>query len=99
MNARVPPASRISQREKRVIYEYAQQELKRLECNQMRRFFKLTCYVLNRKFGFGKQRCLKTTNGIAELAKEHERDEIFWHHIDKVIIDEMQIDFEREGMR
>lgn len=62
----------------------------------MRRFFKLTCYVLNRKFGFGKQRCLKTTNGIAELAKEHERDEIFWHHIDKVIIDEMQIDFERE---
>ena len=99
MKARLPPSTRITQKEKQAVYEYAQQEVARLERDSIRRFIKLMCYVLNQEFGFGAQRCLKITNGIAELSKEHERDEIFWHHVDRAVIDGLKIDFEREKMK
>lgn len=99
MKARIPAAARVTQKEKQAVYEYAQQEISRMERDCIRRYFKLMCYVLNKEYGFGTQRCLKITNGIAELSKEHDTDEIFWHHLDKAVIDGLKIDFERETAR
>ena len=56
----------------------------------------MMCYVLNRNFGFGSKRCLAVINGISRLSAEHDQDEIFWEHLDRVIVDEMKLDFERD---
>ena len=50
------------------------------------------CYVLNRDFGFGSKRCLSVIGGISRLSAEHDQDEIFWEHLDRVVIDEMKLD-------
>ena len=75
---------------------YSRQVVKTDQERLLRRYFKLMCYVLNRNFGFGSKRCLAVINGISRLSAEHDQDEIFWEHLDRVIVDEMKLDFERD---
>ena len=61
-----------------------------------RRMFKLMCAVYNELYGHGKIRCSRAIMRISELSAKHKDDEVFWTHIDRVVIDQMGIDFERE---
>lgn len=68
------------------------------ESNGMfRRYYKLLAVSLNRKFGFGKQRIQRVFEDISELSKQREHDEVFWAHVDKVVIDQLGIEFKREN--
>ena len=62
----------------------------------MRRYFKIVCVVLH-KHGYGKNRLNQIIGEIGKLAAQAENDEIFWEHIDKLLIDKIKIDFEREN--
>lgn len=35
-------------------------------------------------------------NTFGKLRAEHDQDEIFWEHLDRVVIDEMKLDFKRD---
>ena len=62
-----------------------------------RRYYKLVAIALNNKFGFGKKRILEVFDKISELSKQREQDEVFWAHMDKIVINQIGLEFEREN--
>lgn len=67
-----------------------------LDC--IRRMHKLIALNLNKRYGFGRKRILDLFNDCGFGASEQQKyDEIFWHHVDKVVIEEIGILFEKEN--
>ena len=60
------------------------------------RFFKLFCVCLNQEFGFGKYRLSRVLQAVNNLSAEREQDEIFWSHIDRIVIEQIGLDFVKE---
>ena len=60
------------------------------------RFFKLFCVCLNQEFGFGKYRLSKLIQAVNDVSTEREQDEIFWAHIDRIVIEYIGLDFKKE---
>ena len=92
MKARIVLTDRVTSKQKQAVKEYNRLEQK----NIMRRYFKLLCYVLNENFGFGKSRILKVISQIEEASRLHSEDEEFWYHLDKRVIEQIGLKFERE---
>ena len=88
--------ARLSHTSRRVIKEAAAKELDKQEMDRTRRMFKLFCLVLNDLYGFGRERLGRTLAGVSDLSAEHEKDEVFWTHVDRVVIDQMGMQFDRE---
>lgn len=61
-----------------------------------RRLLKLVCHVLNEHFRFGKHRLSLVINEIGKLSTEHDDDELFYEHLDRIVIDYLGLPFERE---
>ena len=69
----------------------------KLEAEQFRRWLKLVGLALHSKrFGFGRDRIAELYKALTELSAQRDGDEIFWKHVDDVIIGELKIPFERE---
>lgn len=62
----------------------------------MRKFFKLMCVALHERYGFGSQRLGAVIDRISTLSDEHRQDEMFWRHVDRVVIEELGMPFDRE---
>ena len=62
----------------------------------IRRYMKIMCHVLNEHYGFGKHRLSKVISEIGKLSVEADTDEIYWEHIDRIVIDYMGLNFKRE---
>lgn len=96
MKARIP----ISKKQKEYLRNEAQiviqEEVEKQRNDFTRKLFKLMCYVLNEKHGFGKMRLSHLINDIGELVEESDTDEIFWEHLDRHIIDRMGLPFDRD---
>ena len=90
MKAHIPANKRLSQKSKKIVEEYSQ----KCEEDRLRRLLKLCCVVLNEDFGFGQQRLLKFIFKVESLATD--TDEVFWHHIDRKLIQQLKIPFERD---
>ena len=94
MKARVP--GRVTKRQEGVIRNKVRDEYQRQGQEMSRRIFKLFCVALNQRFGFGKYRLSRLLNEVSVLSNEKQHDEVFWSHIDKVIIEQIGIEFPRE---
>ena len=92
MKARLP----ISNKMKGQVRQEVAKEYDRQGQAQARRMFKLMCAVYNELYKHGKIRCTRAITRISELSAKHKDDEVFWAHIDRVVIDQMGIEFERE---
>lgn len=92
MKARLP----MNKKEKDKIKQEVEKEYEKQGNAAMRRIFKLMCAVLNEEKGYGKIRCSQIIGRIGELSEKHRSDEVFWTHIDKVVIDQMGMEFDRE---
>lgn len=92
MKARLP----INNKLKTKVRQEVAKEYERKGQEATRRIFKLFCIALNEKYGFGKQRLLSVLQEVECLSVESQQDEVFWTHIDRVVIDQMGIEFERE---
>ena len=90
MKARIPGDRRLSKAEKSAIRDY----INTYEQDATRRLLKLVCVALHQTFGFGPQRLRRTLD--AANAHIDQRDEILWYHIDKLLIDQQGLEFERE---
>lgn len=62
-----------------------------------RRYYKLVAITLNKKFRFGKKRILEVFEYISELSRDRETDPVFWSHIDKIVIDQLGLDWQKEN--
>ena len=94
MKARVPLQKKLPQKTLREVESYAKEVVNSYEKECMRRFFKLACLALNQDFGFGTHRLQKFIVTAGEHAGN--RDEVFWWHVDKQLIDQLGLPFERE---
>ena len=92
MKARLPAPAK----QKALIREEIRRELDRQEQQRIRRVYKLLCVVLHELYGFGAGRLSAVLERLSSLSAEHDTDEIFWEHIDRVVIRELGIPFEEE---
>ena len=65
----------------------------------LRRWIKLTCVVLNREFGLGRDRLARFLGSVSGMSEEKEHDEIYWKHVDDIVIKELKLPFEKEDYR
>jgi hypothetical protein len=93
MKARLPALSKNQQTKLRA--EVAK-EIEKQRQDLTRRLFKIFCAMLNQEFGFGKSRLCHLLTMVNELSNERAKDEVFWAHIDRKVIDEIGLDFSRE---
>ena len=61
-----------------------------------RRICKTILFILNRDFGFGVKRCARLFSTFADHLYHSPEDEVYWEHIDRVVIDQMGLPFERD---
>ena len=91
MKARIPGRRALLKPDKQAVRDYVDQHQK----DVTRRLQKLACVALHLEFGVGKERLgkfLMKMNGLMG-------DELLWWHIDKLLIDQVGLEFDREGER
>ena len=94
MKARIP----VSDELKKAVREEVEKQYREREAEQFRRFLKLTGAALHgKRFGFGHDRIADFYGMITELSERRDQDEIFWKHIDDLMIDQLKLPFEREN--
>lgn len=101
MNARINAKQRLTPKEQkeldRYIFEKAMEIYNDEGMGLMRRCYKTMAIALNEQFGFGKSRLMKLFDRTSDIAKTREHDEIYWHHVDNVLINQIGLEFEREN--
>ena len=88
MKARIPGSRALLKPDKKAVRDYVDQHQK----DVTRRLLKLACVTLHLHFGFGKERLgrfLMQMNGLMG-------DELLWWHVDKLLIDQIGLEFDRE---
>lgn len=96
MKARIPPTNS----QKRLIHDEMVREYQKVaeqEREDMtRRICKTMIYCLNKEFGFGLKRCARAFKSFADHLDHSSDDEVYWEHIDRVVVDQMHLPFERD---
>ena len=92
MKARLPIPKEMRER----VYQFARDEIERQQKTATLRLYKICILALALEFGFGKGRALKFVRKVNELVLQADTDEAFSYHLDKRVIDQMGLDFERE---
>jgi len=98
MRSRLPAVNRITNSQRKALVEFAEKEIEERTQDRIRKILKLMCYTLNREYGYGKHRLTTTCLGIEKISLEKDDDEVFWAHIDRVVIDELGMEFDREEL-
>ena len=62
----------------------------------IRRVFKVFCYTMHTRWGYGKERCLRVIDEMKAVFEEDWGNPDYWDEIDSYVIDFMKIPFERE---
>lgn len=60
-----------------------------------RRIFKTIVFALHKDFGFGRDRCAKALKSMTEIIEHSDTNEVFWEHIDRVVIDKLKLEFDK----
>lgn len=99
MKCRVPVQSRLTKKMNKDIKEQSEIVVRELIAKDtqkiVRKTLKMCCVALNREYGFGKARLDKLLDTYFKLVAEEDEDN-FAYHLDKVVIDELGLKFERE---
>lgn len=101
MKARIP---RISANEKKKLKSEIKLEVDRIwkeveqkkENDITRRVLKTLIYVLNTEYGYGIKRISRLFASFTKMLEESDKDEVYWEHIDRVVVDDLGLPFERD---
>ena len=61
-----------------------------------RRVLKTIIYTLNTEYGYGVKRISRLFNSVTKMLEESSKDEGYWEHIDRVVVDKLGLPFERD---
>ena len=61
-----------------------------------RRVLKTIIYTLNTEYGYGIKRISRLFNSFTKMLEESSKDEVYWEHIDRVVIEILGLPFERD---
>jgi hypothetical protein len=78
-----------------MVREYGKVAEKERE-DMTRRIIKAMLYILNTEFGWGVKRLTRLFNVFAKHINYSADDLVYWEHIDRVVIDQMGLPFERD---
>ena len=96
MKARIPQLSnrqrKLAQQEIDKIWEETEQ--KKYE-DLTRRILKTFIYVMYMEFGWGRVRLIRLVNAFTKRMEESDKDEVFWEHTDRVVMDHLGLDFKK----
>lgn len=97
MKARIPvKLKREAMAEINRLADREYQKVKDKEINDLtRRIFKTIVFALHKDFGFGRDRCAKALRSMTEIVEHSDTDEVFWEHIDRVVIDKLKLEFDK----
>ena len=97
MKARIPvKLKREAMAEINRLADREYQKVKDKEINDLtRRIFKTIVFALHKDFGFGRDRCAKALKSMTEIIEHSDTDEVFWEHIDRVVIDKLKLEFDK----
>lgn len=101
MKARIP---RLSNNEKKRMKSEIKFEVEKIwdemeqkkEDDLTRRILKTFIYVLHEKYGYGIKRLSALVKEFTSMLEHSSEDNVYWEHIDKVVIDELKIPFKRD---
>lgn len=101
MKARVP---RISANEKKKLKSEIKLEVDRIwkeveqkkENDITRRVLKTIIYALNTEYGYGIKRISRLFNSFTKMLENSNNDEVYWEHIDRVVVEKLGLPFERD---
>ena len=103
MKVRLNPLINMSTKEKKELNEYMAQRAKKIYDEEatglVRRCYKTFAVALHQKYGFGRNRLIKLMDELTDLSKLRDIDDVFWKHLDDIIINEIKLDFEREDYK
>ncbi len=93
---------RMSQKQKNELQKYIENEAYKYVLKEnrdcIRRMYKLIAIHLNEKHGFGKKRIIDLFEACGKKALEiQKQDEVFWKHVDDIVINQIGLDFEEEN--
>ena len=94
MKARIPAKQRLSKQMRDSIKEIVRKERETLSKELIEQILKVSLINLNRSFGFGQQRLIKFIDTVTDMFEEHREDELYWYHVDKILKEELKIDWE-----
>lgn len=97
MKARIPvKLKREAMAEINRLADREYQKVKDKEINDLtRRIFKTIVFALHKDFGFGRDRCAKALKSMTKIIEHSDTDEVFWEHIDRVVIDKLKLEFDK----
>lgn len=97
MKARIPPKipKQLKQEAERIAKNAYEQIREKENKDITRRVFKTMLYALHKDFGFGRDRCAKALKSMTEIIEHSDTDEVFWEHIDRVVIDKLKLEFDK----
>jgi hypothetical protein len=98
MKARIPLPKEMQKIVNQEAQKEGKKEFEKQSKDFTRRIFKLMCYVLYNKYHFN-DRCKDVIVEINKLTEKANKDEVFWEHIDRVVIDYLKIPFDRDYTR
>ena len=61
-----------------------------------RRVLKTIIYKLNTEYGYGIKRITRLFNSFTKLLENSNNDEVYWEHIDRVVVEKLGLPFERD---
>lgn len=99
MKARIPYFR--TAKEKKYIRDELLAEYRKIEDEKRRemaeRCLKIFIFVLHDKYGFGPKRAKDFYNACGKLLEGSYNDEVFWEHVDRVVIDNLGLtDFQHD---
>lgn len=92
MKARIPPKNRLSRSAIKAVNEYAAEK----SHDELTRFLKMVNVVLNRYFKLGKKRLNRFNSLLRDEMMKHQGDPALWVTVDRILIDEIGLPFQRE---
>lgn len=93
IKARISLQNRLSGKQKADIRAYAEQVAHSQTADNIRRFLKIVCVALHQKYGFGHDRLTVLMDEITKLAEDQKQDCVFWSHVDRAVIEELNLPF------
>ena len=61
-----------------------------------RRVLKTIIYTLNTEYGYGIKRISRLFNSFTKLLENSNSDDVYWEHIDRVVVEKLGLPFERD---
>lgn len=100
MKVRINPYSYLSNKQQKEVNEYIKERAMQIYDEEatglIRRCYKTFAVALHKKYKFGKSRLLQLMDELSDISKLRDIDDVFWKHLDDIIINEIKLPFGRE---